>query len=99
MIRLHILNQFAVDVDVLDECVRRAMPIFLVSSLVAQQQRTLAAQMEEVLQYERVKAHALLSKERACSARRINGLQQELDRVKRQLELERNRIAKVRLIL
>ncbi|CAN0174293.1 unnamed protein product, partial [Scytosiphon promiscuus] len=45
---------------------------------LAQQQRVIAAQMEEVLIRERDKAEALLSTERASSARRINARQVEV---------------------
>lgn len=52
--------------------------------------------MEEMLRHERVKMQALLTEERASSARRVGALQKELDVAKRQLEVERNRTAKVR---
>ncbi|CAM9378121.1 unnamed protein product [Ectocarpus sp. 8 AP-2014] len=61
---------------------------------LAQQERKLVRQMDEVLKRERDKMQALLSEERASSARRINTLKGEVDAARRQLELERRRSEK-----
>ncbi|CAB1107054.1 unnamed protein product [Ectocarpus sp. CCAP 1310/34] len=63
---------------------------------LVQQERKLVRQMDEVLKRERDKMQALLSEERASSARRINALKGEVDAARRQLELERRRSEKVR---
>ncbi|CBJ32012.1 conserved unknown protein [Ectocarpus siliculosus] len=61
---------------------------------LVQQERKLVRQMDEVLKRERDKMQALLSEERASSARRINTLKGEVDAARRQLELERRRSEK-----
>lgn len=64
----------------------------------SQQERQLIGQMEEVLQRELAKTQAQLAEERASNARRVGALQKELDVARRQLELERNRATKVRVV-